>query len=446
MEASLFKKIRGSLEVSWKEGIPAAVMLGIMDYYLVPYGLFLGASTLQIGFLVALPHLLASLAQLLAVRVVQLAGSRLHFLARGAALQALILLPVALLSFFPFPGRIEALIMLMTAFRIIGSWIGTAWGSLMSDYLPAERRGHYFGWRSQVVGVAGFVGVALAGILLFLMKDIFQALGFFSLFLAAALFRFISSYLLSKMVDLPLKPTTESEFTFLMFLRRFKESNFVKFVLYVSSITFATHLAAPYFSVYMLRDLRFSYLGYMSVHLAAVASGLVAFPIWGKHADVVGNAKILKITSFLIPLIPLLWLVSKHLFYLAAVEFFAGFVWGGFNLCTANFIYDAVSPEKRVRCLGYFNLINGMAIFGGASLGGFLADRLPLLWGFSFLSLFLLSGLARFLAHFFLSRHFQEVRESAQKVSSARLFFSVVGIRPLAGLNREWNVFPSLGP
>jgi hypothetical protein len=247
------------------------------------------------------------------------------------------------------------------------------------------------------------------------------------------------------MVDLPFKPTTESEFTFLMFLGRFKESNFVKFVLYVSSITFATHLAAPYFSVYLLRDLRFSYLGYMSVHLAAVASGLVAFPIWGKHADVVGNAKILKITSLLIPLIPLLWLVSKRFVYLTGVEFFAGFVWGGFNLCTTNFIYDAVSPEKRVRCLGYFNLINGMAIFGGASLGGFLADRLPLLWGFSFLSLFLLSGLLRFLAHFFLSRHFREVRESARKVSSVRLFFSVVGIRPLAGLNREWNVFPSLG-
>lgn len=64
-------EIRKSLDASWKEGIPAAVMLGIIDYYLVPYGLFLGASVQEIGFLVALPFLLAALSQLPAVSVVR---------------------------------------------------------------------------------------------------------------------------------------------------------------------------------------------------------------------------------------------------------------------------------------------------------------------------------------------------------------------------------------
>ena len=39
------QKIRRSLDVSWKEGIPASVMIGILEYYLVPFGLFLGATT-----------------------------------------------------------------------------------------------------------------------------------------------------------------------------------------------------------------------------------------------------------------------------------------------------------------------------------------------------------------------------------------------------------------
>jgi predicted MFS family arabinose efflux permease len=180
----------------------------------------------------------------------------------------------------------------------------------------------------------------------------------------------------------------------------------------------------------------------MAVSLAPVVTGLVAFPIWGRHADTVGNARILKITSFLIPVIPLLWLMPRSPWVLMLVELFSGFVWGGFNLCTTNFIFDAVTPAKRVRCLGYFNLINGVALFAGASLGGWLSPRLPVFAGLPILSLFLLSAAARFVANLFLSRHFSEVRAEARPVTSAQLFFSVVGIRPLYGRDQELPALP----
>jgi len=178
--------------------------------------------------------------------------------------------------------------------------------------------------------------------------------------------------------------------------------------------------------------------------MGAIVASLVSFPIWGKHADKIGNAKVLKTTSLLIPLIPVLWLFSSNLTYLFMIEVFAGFVWGGFNLCSLNFIYDAVSPGKRVRCLGYFGFINGVATFLGAGLGGYLAERLPTLNGSRILTLFVISGLLRFLSHFLLSRHFHEVRTAAQKISSVELFFSVVGIRPLLEKGREWTLLSFL--
>ena len=112
-------------------------------------------------------------------------------------------------------------------------------------------------------------------------------------------------------------------------------------------------------------------------------------------------------------------------------EFFSGVAWGAFNLCTVNFVFDAVSPAKRVRCLGYFSLINGTALFAGTSIGGLLADRFHFLPGSPLLSLILISGVLRLIAHFLLSGKFQEVRSSAPKVSSLKLFFSVVGLEPL---------------
>jgi len=263
------------------------------------------------------------------------------------------------------------------------------------------------------------------------------------MFMAAGIARLIGTWYMARMIDLPQHRKREDEFTFWMFLRRFKESNFVKYVFYVSGITFATNLSAPYFSVHMLRDLHFSYLSYMVVSLAPVVTGLIAFPIWGRHADSVGNARILKITGLFIPIIPLLWLIPRTPVPLVLVELFSGFVWGGFNLCAINFIYDAVAPAKRVRCLGYFNFINGIAIFAGAAAGAWLVDRLPLTGGLPFLSLFIVSAGARFLANISLARHFKEVRAEARAVSSTDLFFSVVGIRPILGRDQEIVALPS---
>lgn len=435
-------KIEKSLRISWQEGIPASVMLGILDYYLVPFGLFLGASTRGIGLLVALPQLLASVAQLAAVEMVHRVGSRLRFIVGMAAAQAATLVPMAVLALVAAPGRVAALIVLAVLFRVLNNLIGTAWGSLTSEYLPAEKRGSYFGWRSQVVGVASLAGVAVGGFLLHRMEGISLSRGFFLIFLLATGMRFVSAVLLARMADLPWSRVAGSDFTFVMFLRRFRKSNFVRFVLYAAALIFATNLAAPFFNVYMLRDLRFNYLTYMGLNLMVVLAGLMAFPIWGQHADVVGNVRILKTIGWIVPFFPFLWLVSPSPWYLAGVQLVAGFVWGGFTLCSTNFVFDAVTPEKRVRCLGYFNLFQGLAIFLGALIGGFVADHLPPIRGHSLLTLFAISGLLRMGVQLALSGQFQEVRTEARPVSSLRLFFSVVGMRPVVGQDNEWGVFP----
>ncbi len=442
MDKDTTVKVKNSLKTSWKEGIAAQVMLTVMDYYLIPFGLFLGATAPQIGLLIAFQNLLGAASQIFAVHMVWIAGSRLRFLVKASLVQGALLLPIALLALITGDWRIPALIALMVVFRIIGNWIGSAWGSLVSDYLPPERRGHYFGFRSQVTGVAGVLTIICAGLLLHFMKKISLGTGFFILFIFAAVCRFISSALMARMYDLPHPHVPDSDFTFVMFLRRFRESNFVRFVLYVAAITFAANLSGPYMSVYMLRDRHLDYLSYMTVHLATVTASLVAFPIWGRHADLVGNARILKMTSFLIPIIPFLWVAAPNVYCMAAAELVAGFVWGGFNLCAINFIFDAVSPQKRVRCLAYFNMINGSALFAGAALGGFLSEHLPPFRGSAILTLAIISGVLRFMVHGLLSEGFKEVRESTRKVAHSRLFFSVLGLRPLVGSGQDMYDFP----
>lgn len=287
-----------------------------------------------------------------------------------------------------------------------------------------------------MLGMVNVSSMMAAGIVLYWTKELSHVSGFFLIFLVAALCRFVSAAYIAQMSDVPQRRDPASDFTFFNFLAQFKESNFVKFVAFVAALTLATHLASPFFAVYMLRDLQFSYLTYMVIQVVSTVAGLIALPWWGRHADLVGNVRILRFNGFLVGLIPLLWLVSRNVFYLTAVQALAGFAWSGITLCASNFIYDAVTPQKRVRCIGYFNVINGTALFLGASLGGVLAAKLPPLQGSPILTLFALSSLCRLVFYFSLFRRFREVRLS-KEVSLPELFFSVTGVRPLIGLSGD---------
>jgi MFS family permease len=297
-------------------------------------------------------------------------------------------------------------------------------------------RGRYFGWRNRALGIVHVSSMVAAGLVLYMMRGSSLAAGFSMLFLTASLARFLSGSFIARMRDQPLKRDPASDFTFVMFLARFRESNFVKFVAFVATLTFATFCAAPFFAVYLLRDLQFSYLTYMLLQVASTVAGFLSLPWWGRHADLVGNVRILRLAGGIVTVVPLFWLVSQSVFYLLCVQMLAGFAWSGTTLAATNFIYDAVTPQKRVRCIAYFNVINGTALFLGATTGGFIASRLPPLFGYPLLTLFALSSAYRLFFYFILSRRFQEVRRS-RKVSLQELFFSVAGIRPLMGVSRD---------
>jgi hypothetical protein len=124
----------------------------------------------------------------------------------------------------------------------------------------------------------------------------------------------------------------------------------------------------------------------------------------------VGNARILKLTGLVIPLIPLLWMVGHNPLELVLIEMLAGFVWCGFELCIGTYLYEAVTPANRMRVLAYFNVMHGAASFTGTIAGGFLAKHLPPLLGSSLVSLFFVSGMLRLGVNGLFQRGFQETR------------------------------------
>lgn len=90
-------------------------------------------------------------------------------------------------------------------------------------------------------------------------------------------------------------------------------NNFGRFVIYVALVNFATCIAAPFFAVYMLKSLGFSYANFTIVMMSATITSLLFMPFIGKFIDKYGNLTVIKIIGLLIPLIPILWVFSHYL-------------------------------------------------------------------------------------------------------------------------------------
>ncbi len=427
------RSVRRSLRFSVADGAAFAGMVGLTQSYLTPFALALGASTVQVGLLTSVPNLSMALGQLAAPGLCEMTGTRKRFILPVVLLHALTWLPVLLIPYLFHQSPVVWLIGFVTLNMVLGSLANPAWGSLMADLVPPVIRGRYFSIRGRIGGfitlVCSFIG---GGILQLYTKDVFT--GFAILFAGAAAMRLASVYYLSRMHE-PVTVTVPGERRGYVALgKELRRSNLGRFMLMVTLIYFSAYIASPFFSVYMLRDLHFSYLGYMvNISFAAIASfAFVHF--WGQRADRGGNVRVIKMTGWLMPVIPLVWLFSGNYAYLLFAEVISGFAWSGFLLATTNFLYDATRPQDRTRYIALFNAMTGMAICLGAFIGGFIAPHLPALLGYNLKTLFTISGVMRGVAVLALLGGIKEVR-NVRRLNTMEFFFKGYG-RPGARLRK----------
>lgn len=420
-------KIRKSLKASFLDGIFASAMVGLTVDYITPYALALRATTSQIGILSAAPNLVSSLAQLKSADLVEKLKSRKKVINLFVFLHALMGLPIILVPYLFKAHAVLSLIIFVTLFTSLNAFAAPAWSSLMSDHIPIKTRGKYFGWRNKALGIVTIVSSFAAGSILFVFKNNILR-GFLIIFSLAAICRFTSWYFLTRMFEPSFRIKKESYFSIWDFIRRARESNFAKFVIAAASLAFCVNVASPFFSVFMLRDLKFNYLTYTSLIITVSLTQIFLIDRWGRRADKFGNIKIIKFSSLFIAGLPFCWIINHNPFYLGFIQVLSGFAWAGYNLCAINFIYDAVSAEKRTRCIAFFSSFVGIATCLGALAGGFLANMLPQLFGYKLLSLFFISSILRFFVAAFLFPKVKEVR-ATERISHKELFYSVIGIK-----------------
>jgi MFS family permease len=262
------------------------------------------------------------------------------------------------------------------------------------------------------------------------------------LFSIAMIARAVSVYHLSKMHD-PLGHVAVMEVPVGEgWWQRLRHSNFVRFSIFFASIQFSVSIASPFFTVYMLRDLHYSYIAFTANSGMAILAQFFTLNRWGRISDIFGNRRILSATGIIIPLLPLLWTFSSNFWYLLIIQAVSGFAWAGFTLSASNFLYELIARDKRATYLAIHNVLAAVGVFAGAMLGGYLGKSLPtsleiagrtLAWSSPLIGVFLISFLVRTTIVMLLVPKIREVR-NVRPISIGNLIFRVTRVNALAGI------------
>lgn len=424
------QRVKTSVKASIKDGVAWAAMSGFAEPYAVPFAMALGASTMGVGVLRSVPSLLSSFFQFFTERLVLALGSCKKALLLTVLAQALSLFGAAAAVFLPAGAAFPALLAAVAVYTVAGNMSGPPWAVLMGEYIPASKRGNFFGFRFQVVGLVFFAASFLASEVLGLAGER-TPWGFFAVFTAAGVFRLLSYHFITSMYE----PRTRFHLprgAGVKFLASFdfRKGRVPALFFSVLVLLASTYLSAPYFSVYTLKELKCDYLRYMVLMSIGPLMTYLFMKRWGQAADAYGSVKILKAAFLLIPTVPLLWSFSRNFYYLAAVEMYSGIIWGSYLIGMNNFIYETIPAHSRAGYNAFFSFTNGLAQFGGALAGGWLYERLPALWGSAFVSLLLISAFLRALAVIPLFLMVREVR-TVRAVGPVELLLFVSGFKPL---------------
>jgi hypothetical protein len=205
----------------------------------------------------------------------------------------------------------------------------------------------------------------------------------------------------------------------------------------------AVGIGAPFFSVYMLETLKFSYLQFMLNTGTAILFQFLTLNYWGRISDIMGNRLVLIVTGAIIPLLPGLWVVSPSPWYLLGLQVFSGISWAGFNLSSGNVLYELIPREKRATYQALQNVLLTFGVFVGGLLGALIMKVMPQNlhiggWQYSFTTtlmwVFLFSTLARGLvAAVFLPR-LRELRKPRRQVAPYQLVFRITRFNAFMGL------------
>jgi len=358
--------------------------------FLIGFALkILKAGPQQIGILASLP-IFAGVIQIFGAYIIEKTGRKKMVWLPSIVISRVLWILIIMLPLPVFSVLEDLDIWILVAVFALSSLFGSlsyvAWVSWMSDLVPEDIRGTYFGKRNMVNYACGMIAMLLGGKFISMWESRFSErnpYGFPILFLTGLLAGLVAAWVFSRIPEEPesTKKEKNAGFDFSVFSRPLKDRNFLTLTFCFSFLTFAIQIAAPFYGVYMIENLK---IDFSTITLFGVFSTLAAvfmMKIWGPISDRLGNKPIIVVSSGILILVPFMWVIAvpgKYYLPVLIAHVLSGAFTAGIMLSQFNILIKLSPKEGRSIYLALnaaiVGLVGGIAPILGGSLLRVLGD------------------------------------------------------------------------
>lgn len=402
--------------ITW-DGILASLYVALTGgVFLTGFALLVGASEVAIGVLSGLPRL-SQLMQPLGAYFVE----RLHMRKRisvwvfgPARMLWLLVILLPLIGYHGGPSRLAMIVLFVVAIgsALLSGFAACSWLAWMADLIPEPVRGSFFGRRTMLAGAIGAVVCYLAGRYIDAWSEAHgeqDALGFLILFGVAAILGIASWYTLIRCPEPEIEEEPEEEVRPFMhtLVDAWRNANFRQLVYSIAILTFGVWVAGPFFSVYMIENLKLPYSLMNILGAFSSVGSLMMVRFWGALSDHFGNRPVMLTCMLGVAVVPLLWLpcAAGTWWPLIIAHFVGGATWSGIYLAQMNLVFKLTPHYHKAVYIGIFYALTNLPSLFSPILGGYFLEHTEDLsiqigsWTFiNHHLVFLMSGLIRFMA------------------------------------------------
>jgi hypothetical protein len=321
--------------------------------FLTGYMLALGSGNIIIGIAAALP-MAVKLFQLYTSWQIERKGHWYQTCIRGALIGRLPLFLAAALPVMEFPEewRAWALIMIIAISSLGGSIWEIAFLTWMAELIPIRIRGGFWGKRTRVSEITGLC-VALAASYFFdRWRDTNPGSldGFATIFAIAAVAG-TTGIIFLRMTPVPnrehhRKPPTSLWETL---VRPARDDNYRRLLTFVGVWGFSVGLIGPFTTVYMLEELKLSFVTVTLIASLPTAAIALTQAYWGRLADHFGSKPVLRVASYLIAASSTLWFFSEpeRVWLLFILHIISGLGWSAYHISVNNMVLKLAPTGAR---------------------------------------------------------------------------------------------------
>jgi len=329
------------------------------------YGVLLGASASEMGWLQSSSNSLSNAGQLLWGRISDRIGRRMPFLAAASAMLCLLWIMMALIR-----TPVE-LILTYALISLIGAMITVNWFSLIADVVESRRRGSFLAAVNNIGSAATLVSVFAMIFVLHGSSPSELRIPFF----AAALSYAVTTLLVIRLRERRhMARVTGSILRTLRKLR--KDGIFHRYFLAMNVQGIFWSMAWPIFPITIILIMHFSLPDVAFLTAINIGGTIAGQFLFGRYVDRINRVPLIFFNRLMLCAIPAFYAFFYTFPQFIFLEVYSGLAGAIQSVVMNSYLMDIVPSEHRAEYISIMNGFNGIVYFAGALTGGYMLQFL----------------------------------------------------------------------